>query len=189
MSGMRTQIQMSTKFQPQRKAIVDNFCRARTDRLVKNKWVRADQWARHINDALSLVVSAPPLAGGIWINCNDQHCAIRLDPARRINDTLPLAGAADALPLAGAALPLAVSIRIKGNDLHCAIWLDLVLNLHDLDRKHNAKGIYHNNIMPPAGSSIYCYQVRKKVVPRHDAIRKQGNTWLSHLFNSLTKQY
>ena len=85
----------------------------------------ADQWSRHINDALPLAGAAdtPPLegaslpfSGGIIINFNNQH------------------------------------IRINGNDLHCAIRYDHVLKLHDLGGKQNSEGIYHNKIKPQVGS-------------------------------------
>ena len=203
MSGTRTQKKVPMK--SQRKAIVNNFHRAGTDRLLKNIWMTPDQWASHINDALPLAgaADAPPLAGaalplsvGIQINCNNQHRAIRLDPERYINDALPLAGAIGDLPLTGAGLSLAGaslhltdSIRINGKDLNCAIRYDLVLNLHDLYGKHNAEGIYHNKIPPPVGSSINCYQVRKKEEPSQDAIQNQGDTWSSRIFNTLTQRY
>ena len=56
--------------QLQRKAIVDNFCRAGTDRLVNNKWVTANQCSRHINNYFSLAGAARPFSGGIQINGN-----------------------------------------------------------------------------------------------------------------------
>ena len=122
MSGTRTQKKVPMK--SQRKAIVNNFHRAGTDRLLKNIWMTPDQWASHINDALPLAgaADAPPLAGaalplsvGIQINCNNQHHTICLDPERYINDALPLAGAS--LSLEVAAPPLAVIILSNGNYL------------------------------------------------------------------------
>ena len=203
MSGTWNQKQLPAK--SQWLAIVDDFCRAGTDRLGKKKCMTADQWARHINDdislagtddALTISGAAVPLAGGIQINCNNWHHTIHLDPERHINGALPLAGSDDALPLTGAALPLAGSafllagsIWINFNDLHCSILLDPLLKLHDFYGKHNTEGIYHNKITPPVRSSVHCYQVRKTGEPRHDAIRKQGATCSRRLFNPLTQRY
>ena len=83
----------------------------------------ADQWEIHIKDSLHLASSSLTLVGGIQINCNNQHCAIRLDPEIHINYDLPLAGSA---------LSLARIIPINGNNTHCSIYLDLVLKIHDL---------------------------------------------------------
>ena len=41
----------------QRKEIVNNLCRSGTDSLLQNKWMTANQWARHINVALPLAVA------------------------------------------------------------------------------------------------------------------------------------
>ena len=109
----------------QREAIADNFCITGTYIPVENKWTTAGQWVSYINDA-------PPLSG--------------------------------------ADLTLAGGIRINGNDIHCAIRLDPVLKLHELDGKHNAKGIYHKKITPPVRSLINFCQVHKKGEPRHNAI-------------------
>ena len=61
--------------------------------------------------------------------------------------------------------------------------------LHELDGKKIAEGIYHNNIMTPVGSSIHYYQVRKKGETSNNDIRKQNETLLSRLFNTLTQRY
>ena len=53
-------------------------------------------------------------------------------------------------------------IQINGNNLHCVIRYDPVLKLSDLEGKHNAKIVFHNNITPPVRSSIHFYQVHKK---------------------------
>ena len=48
----------------QKKAIVDDFCRLGTDRLVNNKRIIANQWARYLKDGLPLsgTTSSIPLA-------------------------------------------------------------------------------------------------------------------------------
>ena len=93
MSGTRTQKINPTKLQ--RKAIVNNFHRKGTDRLVKNKWMKADQWERHINDAIPLVGASDalslagadlPLVGFIRINANYLPRAILLDQVLNIHD-------------------------------------------------------------------------------------------------------
>ena len=81
MSGTHTQKKLPTKLQ--RKSIVEIFCRVGIYRLLKNRYMTDEEWARHTNDAL-------PLSGAV--------------------DDLPLAGYVDALPLEGAALPLAGGI-------------------------------------------------------------------------------
>ena len=155
----------------QRKAIVNDFLRSGTDILLKNKWMKSAQWSRHIIYALPLAgadndppltSTTLPLSGGIWINFRNQHRVIHLDPTRHIKNALSLAGAVDDIHLTDAALPLTGGIRINGNDLHFDIRYDPVIKLHDLDGKHNVGGIYHNKIMPPVGSSIHFYEVRKK---------------------------
>ena len=92
------------------------------------------------------------------------------------------------IPLACAALPLTGGIRINCNNLHCDICLDPVLKIHDLDGKHKYEGIYHNKIMPQVVSPINCYQVCKKAGAGHDSIWKQGYTWSSCRFNTLTQR-
>ena len=165
----------------------------------------AGHWEVHINNDLPLVCAADalylsgtslPICCGIRINGNNEHSAIRLNPARHINATLSLAGVNDALPLAGDAIllagadpPLEVIIKINGNDLHSTIHLDPVLRLHDLDGKQNAEGIYQNKIKPTVRPSIHVYQVFNKGELMHDAISKQGDTWSIHMFNHLVQWY
>ena len=162
----------------QRKIVVGNCHRSGTDRLVNKKMNEIRPMGRAYQQFSSpcrrwwLYSScryfpypcrrSSSLACGIQINGNNQHCAICLDLESHINNTLPLVGDADDLPLSGATLlladddlPLAGGIWINGNNLHCAIHLDPVLKLHDLDGKHNPKGIYHNKVMPPVRSSIH----------------------------------
>ena len=102
-------VRQKTAEKSQRRAIVKNFCRSVTDRLVNNKWMTDKKWKMHINDALPLSwaadailleVADPPLAGGILINWNNQHLTIRLYLEIFINNSLPLVGAAYAIPLA-----------------------------------------------------------------------------------------
>ena len=98
MSGTRTPKKLTVK--SQRKAIVNFFCGSGTDRLVNNKWITDNQFSRYINnaitlagsdDALTLAGAALPLAGGIQINCKNQHRVIHLDLTRHFSDALPLA--------------------------------------------------------------------------------------------------
>ena len=174
-----------------RKATVEVFHRAGTDRLLKNKWMVDNQWARHINDAVTLAGTsdAPPLAAPppLWWYVNQlqqstsfhppwsskayQQCS---SPCRSCWFSSPYMHWS--YPL-GSALPFTCNIQINGNDIYCAIRYDMVLKLHELDGKHNAEGIYHNKIMPPFGSSIHCYQFRKKGEQRYNAIWNQGDTW------------
>ena len=102
------------------------------------------KYALHLvgaDDSFPLSGAALFLAGGIQINCNNRHCAIRLYPERHKNDSLSLAEASDALPLSGSALTISGSTQINNNDINHAIHLDPLLNLYNLDGKQNAKGI------------------------------------------------